>query len=262
MPARDPCDGPDPLPAAARAGLSVASLGESVERRSGFVARLEALARPVTGLRVLDLGCGPHALWTRAYVARGARVIAVELDPGRCREAVARLTAVPPAGPGAVLGIVCGDGERLPLVDGTVEFVHCAEVLEHVRSPQAFLAELRRVLVPGGHAYVTAINRFALRDPHFGVLGVNYLPRRLADRVLALLGAENPEGQLLSAMHYFSRPAFRRLCAAIGLEIVDDLKRTERLARHGTLGGHLADLWGAAARSAAFHMLVRRSADA
>ena len=226
------------------------------------MARLEALARPVTGSRVLDLGCGRHALWTRAYVARGARVLAVDLDPDRCREAVARLRADPPPGPGIVIGVVRGDGERLPLVDSTVEFVHCAEVLEHVRSPEAFLGELRRVLVPGGHAYVTAINRFALRDPHFGILGVNYLPRRLADRVLAFLGAENPEGQLLSAMHYFSRASFRRLCTTSGLELVDDLKRSERLARHGTLGGRVADLWGAAARSGAFHMLVRRSAHA
>jgi ubiquinone/menaquinone biosynthesis C-methylase UbiE len=238
----------------------VASLGDSVERRVEYVGRLEALAGPLAARRMLDLGCGRHALWSRAYAVRGARVIAVELDPARCAEAVGRLAAAPPAGPGRVLGVVRGDGERLPLAGASVEFVHCAQVLEHVRSPEAFLAELVRVLVPGGHAYVTAINRHALRDPHFGVLGVNYLPRGLADRVLELIGAENPEGQPLSAMHYFSRPGFRRLCAASGLEVVADLKRRERLARHGPLAGRLADLWGGALRSAAFHMLVRRPA--
>src|SRR5690348_13549078 len=190
----------------------MASLGDSIERRIEFVTRVEALVGVVRGRVVLDLGCGRHALWTRAYVARGARVVAVELDPVRCREAIARLAADPPTGDGRVLGVVRGDGEKLPVAGSSVGFVHCAQVLEHVRSPDAFLLELRRVLVPGGHAYVTAINRHALRDPHFGVVGVNYLPRRLADRVLALLGAENPEGQALSAMHYFSRPGFRRLC--------------------------------------------------
>jgi hypothetical protein len=128
-----------------------------------------------------------------------------------------------------------------------------------VRRPADFLAELRRVLVAGGHAYLTAINRHALRDPHFGVLGVNYLPRGLADRVLGWIGAENPEGQALSAMHYFSRRGFRRLCAASGLEVVADLKRRERLARSGPIGGRLADAWGGAIRSAAFHFLIRRS---
>ena len=236
----------------------MAALGDSVERRIEFVRRLEALAGPLAGRRVLDLGCGRQALWTRAYVACGATVVAVELDPVRCREAIGRLAAEPPAGAGRVVGLVRGDGEHLPLGDGRVDFVHCAQVLEHVGSPVAFLRELRRVLAPRGHAYVTAINRHALRDPHFGVLGVNYLPRSLADRVLALIGAENPEGQRLSAMHYFSRPAFRRLCDGTGLEMIADLKRRERLARHGAVAGRLADLWGGAVRSAAFHLLVRR----
>jgi ubiquinone/menaquinone biosynthesis C-methylase UbiE len=237
----------------------VPALGDSIERRVEFVARLEALTGRLGGRTVLDLGCGRQALWTRAYAARGARVLAVELDPARCAHAVARLAAAPPPGTGRVLAVVRADGERLPVTDATVDFVHCAQVLEHVRSPRAFLGELRRVLVPGGHAYVTAINRHALRDPHFGVVGVNWLPRRLADRVLVLLGAENPEGQTLSAMHYYSRRAFRRLCAASGLATVADLKRRERLARHGPLGGRLADAWGGGIRSAAFHMLVRRA---
>ena len=232
----------------------MASLGDSLERRIEFVARVEDLVGPVRGRTVLDLGCGRHALWTRAYAARGACVLAVELDPSRCREAVARLRDAPDR----VLGVVRGDGERLPVADATVDFVHCAQVLEHVRSPRAFLDELRRILVAGGHAYVTAINRHAFRDPHFGVVGVNWLPRRLADRVLVLLGAENPEGQPLSAMHYFSRGGFRRLCTASGLATVADLKRRERLTRHGAVAGRLADAWGATVRSAAFHVLVRR----
>jgi ubiquinone/menaquinone biosynthesis C-methylase UbiE len=238
----------------------VPSLGDSVERRVEFVAGLEALAGPLRACRVLDLGCGRHALWTRAYAARGADVVALELDPRRCVEARQRLSASP-AVPGRALAVVRGNGEHLPLASRSVAFVHCAQVLEHVASPGAFLAEVRRVLVPGGHAYLTAINRRALRDPHFGVLGVNYLPRGVADRVLGWIGAENPEGQALSAMHYFSRAGFRRLCAASGLEVVADLKRRERLARHGAVAGRLADAWGGAIRSAAFHFLLRRPDD-
>ncbi|MGH7894042.1 MAG: class I SAM-dependent methyltransferase [Candidatus Binatia bacterium] len=233
------------------------SLGDPIERRIAFIARLEPLIGTVAGLRVLDLGCGREGLWTRAYGVCGARVVAIELDQARCREAAAHLGRAERPRAGAAL-LVRGDGEHLPLTSASCGFIHCAQVLEHVRSPRVFLGELCRVLVPGGFCYLTAINRHALRDPHFGVVGVNYLPRGLADRVLAWMGAVNPEGQPLSAMHYFSRRSFRALCAASGLEMVGDLKRRERLARHGAVGGRLADLWGSAVRSAAFHLLVRR----
>jgi SAM-dependent methyltransferase len=235
----------------------VASLGESLERRVQFVARMEGDTGLLAARVVLDLGCGRQALWTRAYAARGARVVALEIAPDRCREAAVQLAAAP-RGPGRALGVIRADGERLPLATASVDFVHCAQVLEHVASPAAFVHELHRVLVPGGHAYLTAINRHALRDPHFGVLGVNYLPRALGDRVLEWVGASNPEGQALSAMHYFTRRGLSRLCARSGLDVVADLRRRERFRRHGTLGGWLADLWGGALRSAAFHLLLRR----
>ncbi len=236
---------------------------EPITRRIDFIIRMEERIGSVAGRGVLDLGCGRDALWTRAYTERGARVTALEIDPTRAREAAGRLAAAPAAprsGPrasGRALGVIRGDGERLPFAASSFAFVHCAQVLEHVRSPHAFLDELRRVLVPGGHAYVTAINRFALRDPHFHVLGVNYLPRGVGDRVLDWMGAVNPEGQTLADMHYFSRPGFRRLCVASGLEMVLDLKRDERLTRRGAIGGRLADLWGVV-HGAAFHALVRR----
>jgi len=235
----------------------MASLGDSLERRLAFIDEIEAFAGPMDNRLVLDLGCGRHALWTRAYAARGAEVVAIELDEARCRAAQARLAEAASQGTGRVLGIIRADGERLPLRSRAVGFVHCAQVLEHVENAAGFLAELRRILIPGGHAYLTAINRFALRDPHFGVVGVNYLPRALGDRVLRALGATSPEGQSLTRMHYFTRRGFQRLCAASGLEVVADLKRNARIMRAGPLAGRLANAWGAV-RSAAFHTVVRR----
>jgi SAM-dependent methyltransferase len=239
----------------------MASVGGSVERRVEFIAGLEDLGAALDHGVVLDLGCGRHALWSRAYAARGARVVGLEVDPERCRDAQGRLAEnATPLG-GRVLGILRAEGEHLPLASESVGFVHCAQVLEHVRDPRRFLGELRRVLAPGGHCYLTAINRFAFRDPHFQVIGVNYLPGRLADRVLAWLGATNPEGQQLSEMHYFSHRSFRHLCAESGLELVTDLKRRERLRRRGAVAGRLANLWGTV-RSSAFHLLIRRPAGA
>lgn len=237
-------------------------MGSSVASRERFIARIEAIAGPVAGRLVVDLGCGAEALWTRAYAARGATVLAVDLDHQRCRAALEGLRAAGFGPPGRIVGVVRGDGGCLPLAEASVGFLHCAQVLEHVDDPARVVAEVRRVLAPGAHAYLTAINRLALRDPHFGVLGVNYLPRDLADRLLAWLEARNPEGQPLSAMHYFTPRSLRRLCISGGLEVVDDLKHRQRLERHGALGARVADLWGMAVRSSAFHWLVRRPPEA
>ena len=38
----------------------------------------------------------------------------------------------------------------MPFADGSFELVYCKQVLEHVRHPERLLAEVYRVLVPGG----------------------------------------------------------------------------------------------------------------
>ena len=44
----------------------------------------------------------------------------------------------------------------LPMEDGTYDLVWCSQTLEHVTEPIAALREFHRVLVPGGHAWLTA----------------------------------------------------------------------------------------------------------
>lgn len=51
---------------------------------------------------------------------------------------------------------VCGDGERLPFRDAAFRGVLLRGVLEHVRSADAVLAEVARVLHPGAFVYVEA----------------------------------------------------------------------------------------------------------
>jgi SAM-dependent methyltransferase len=50
---------------------------------------------------------------------------------------------------------VIGDAEVLPLISGKVDLILCTEVLEHLPEPHRALAEMRRVLVPGGFLIVT-----------------------------------------------------------------------------------------------------------
>lgn len=51
--------------------------------------------------------------------------------------------------------VIYYDGKTIPFDDGTFDAVLCTEVLEHVPEPGPFVAELQRVLKPGGRAIVT-----------------------------------------------------------------------------------------------------------
>lgn len=42
------------------------------------------------------------------------------------------------------------DGEHFPFADGSFDFVYCTQVLEHVPRPEPLVAEIARVLRPGG----------------------------------------------------------------------------------------------------------------
>jgi SAM-dependent methyltransferase len=55
----------------------------------------------------------------------------------------------------AVPGVdVAADAHALPFRDGQFQRVACDAVLEHVRSPEQVVREIRRVLAPGGYAHL------------------------------------------------------------------------------------------------------------
>jgi SAM-dependent methyltransferase len=96
--------------------------------------RLDRLAGEGT---VLDLGCG-RGYWMKHLAGRGAVAVGVERELDRAAVA-ARF------GP-----VVSGDAAHLPLAAGSVGLVWCVHVLHHLPEPAAVLAEVHRVLRPGG----------------------------------------------------------------------------------------------------------------
>jgi SAM-dependent methyltransferase len=109
------------------------------------------------GDRLLDLGCGAgrHAF---EALRRGADVTALDYDAAELKDVAGMLGAIGleevlPDGAGA--GCVNGDATRLPFADGAFDRVIAAEVLEHIPDDSAAMAELARVLRPGGTMAVT-----------------------------------------------------------------------------------------------------------
>jgi len=109
------------------------------------------------GNRLLDLGCGAGRHAFEAY-RLGADVIAFDADHGElCQVSgmVAAMAAAGEAPPGARARSVCGDATAMPFGDGAFDRVIAAEVLEHIPLDQRALAEIARVLRPGGMLAVT-----------------------------------------------------------------------------------------------------------
>ena len=104
------------------------------------------------GDKVLDMGCGGgrHAF---ALYRRGAHVTALDMDPAELKDVAGMFAAMAEQGEapaGASAAAVRGTAYALPFADDTFDYVVCAEVLEHLPQDSRAMAELTRVLKPGG----------------------------------------------------------------------------------------------------------------
>ncbi|EJC79740.1 methylase involved in ubiquinone/menaquinone biosynthesis [Rhizobium leguminosarum bv. trifolii WSM2297] len=105
------------------------------------------------GDRVLDIGCGPGWFWTAVanLLPEQLDLTLADLSPGMVDEAVARCSALS-------LSSVRGkqaDAAALPFEDGDFDLVIAMHMLYHLPDPAAGIAEMWRVLKPGGFLAVT-----------------------------------------------------------------------------------------------------------
>jgi 2-polyprenyl-6-hydroxyphenyl methylase / 3-demethylubiquinone-9 3-methyltransferase len=115
-----------------------------------FLDQLRDGLGEVRGRRVLDAGCG-GGLVAAGLAGAGATVVGVDQSPASLGVAGRHV----PAGFTPLAGTL----ERLPLADGAIDAVVAADVLEHVGDLPAVVAELARVLAPGGLLLFDTVNR-------------------------------------------------------------------------------------------------------
>lgn len=171
------------------------------------VAAYRFLAPRVEGLRVLDAGAGEG--YGAAMLARHAgSVVAVD-----------NVAEVVEHGRASYPGVRFAEGELsdLPLADRSVDAVVALQVLEHLRDPRPALAEIARVLAPGGRLWLATPNRltFPPGNPfHFREYTAGELVETLAQRfaVQALYGVHH--GPRVRALEMVTRHRFPDLLLA------------------------------------------------
>jgi SAM-dependent methyltransferase len=156
------------------------------------------------GNTVLDMGCGGgrHAF---AVLRRGAHVVALDADDSELKQVLGTVTAMTEAGelPASADSVpVQADALHLPFADGTFDRIIAAEVLEHIPDDQTAIAELARVLQPGGRIAVTVPARLPERvnwmldddyhdfpGGHIRIYAQGILEGRLSDAGLVVRGS-------------------------------------------------------------------------
>jgi len=106
---------------------------------------------PLSGA-VLDLGCGTGELTARlAAKYPRASFVGVDLEESHLERARARCDSF-----GARVRFEVADALALPYADASFDFVVCRHVIQAVPDPPRAVAEMRRVLRPGGRLHLIA----------------------------------------------------------------------------------------------------------
>ena len=118
-----------------------------LHRRSAKTHAAHLLPHLKPGLRVLDFGCGPGAISVGlATVVAPGDLHGIDMEESQIN--MARSAAKAGGHDNATFHV--GDVTDLPFDDDSFDVAHCHAVLMHVPNTEATLAEVKRVLKPGG----------------------------------------------------------------------------------------------------------------
>ena len=136
--------------------------------------------------KVLDMaaGCGTFVLFG---LQNGYDVWGIE--PEKWKREYFRKKVIASHYPGEFLEhIVEGFGESLPFADESFDVVTTYQTLEHVQCVNSCIQEMLRVLKPGGFLYIKCPDYNCFFEPHYRILFLPKMNKKLAAKYIKILG--------------------------------------------------------------------------
>jgi ubiquinone biosynthesis O-methyltransferase len=203
--------------------------------------RLRLLNHFTEGLKnkkMLEIGCGMGGL-SVILAKKGCDITALDFNLDYLE-----ITKLRASRYNLNLNLINSTAENLPFNDKSFDIILCYDVLEHTKDPYKVIKEISRVLKPEGQVYITIINKYGIKDVHYKLYLVNWMPKRIADFYIKLRNRKKDnkilkDSQKLSEMHYFSFRRFLRIADKSGFDLVDLIlerfKNPEKLVKNSEL---------------------------
>ena len=151
----------------------------------------------IRGKKILDIGFGSGGI-AIAFSQAGAILSGVDIDP-ELREISEKNAKAHKVS----IDFKIYNGSDLPFPENYFDYIVCSSVLEHTSFPEKLLNEMLRVLLPRGRAFLSLPNKYAPLETHTLACFVSYLPKKIADIYLKLLGRSPLEDDNLHFYSYF-----------------------------------------------------------
>ncbi|MCU1580499.1 MAG: methyltransferase [Rhodoglobus sp.] len=153
---------------------------------ASLFAEAAAVASTIDDCLILDIAPQDHG-GIRPHLMAPARLRTLDIDPDSDAD---------------IIGDICRRNDDV--ADASLDMVICTEVLEHVSNPFLGVAEIHRMLKPGGRAYFSAPFNFRIHGPlpdnwRFSEHGWRQLASPFSHVAISAL---ETEGRFLMPIHY------------------------------------------------------------
>lgn len=141
---------------------------------------LTGIGEDPAGLSLLDIGCSTGYL-TRMYGEHFGMVVGIDID-GPAVEFASENNATDH------VAFHQRDSMNTGFADASFDAVTCTQVYEHVPDARRLMAEIHRVLKPGGFCYFAAGNRVKLVEAHYRLPLLSVVPKWLGHLYVRAMG--------------------------------------------------------------------------